>query len=273
MKNFKYVSTFTLLLLVSISVGVVILSAYSDKETDNFKVIKVNGNILFVKTGKQLAIGDLFKSDEKLNFATQDSRAAVISKKNGRFVLTADSKVGEVSNLVPALSNVDTRSGALINALDLKNHFSNRYLIINELSIKISKDIYPMSNSSFFYIQYEYEGEKVAKKLSKFKGDVLTLSVQDIFTVDGKQLLIPEETSVTLYYKDELSKKTLNINDFILVTPNEKILMDEVKVLMEELGNKSKEQKKSEILAFLYEFYGKPQQENVTIWLKKNFSL
>ncbi len=36
--------------------------------------------------------GDQFLSDEKLSFSTQDSRAAVISKVNDRFVLTPDAK-------------------------------------------------------------------------------------------------------------------------------------------------------------------------------------
>jgi hypothetical protein len=268
-KNFR----FLFLVLSSVSSILFMLSSSVLKETDNFKVIKVDGKISFVKTGKDLVTGDLFKSDEKLNFSTQDSRAAVISKKNGRFVLTAEQKGGGATNLVPALTNFDTRGGALINALGLKDHFSNRYLLLNELSIKISKDVYPMSSSSFFYIQYEYNGEKVPKKLSKFKGEVLTLSAQDIFTIDGKQLSIPLETSVTLYYKDEQSKKTLLINDFVLVAPNEKVLIDEVKIIIDELGNKSKDQKKSEIIAYLFEFYGKPQQENVTNWLKNNVNL
>jgi hypothetical protein len=240
---------------------------------DNFKVIKVDGKISFVKTGKDMTTGDQFLSDEKLSFSTQDSRAAVISKVNGRFVLTPDAKGGTAANLVPAMSNVDTRSGALINALDLKNHFTDRYLLLKELELKINKDVYPMNATNFFYLQYEYNGEKVAKKLDKFNGDVLEMTAAYIFTIDGKAVAIPRETKVSLYYRDDVNKKSNKINDFVLVVPNDKELADELKIILAELGNKSVEEKKSEVSAYLYEFYGKPQKENLDDWLKNNMSL
>jgi hypothetical protein len=240
---------------------------------DNFKVIKVDGKISFVKTGKAMLTGDQFLSDEKLSFATQDARAAVISKINGRFVLTPDAKGGTAVNLVPAMSNVDTRSGALVNALDLKNHFSERYLLLKELELKINKDVYPMNANNFFYLQYEYNGEKVAKKLDKFKEDVLEMTASYIFTIDGKAVAIPRETKVALYYRDDVNKKSNKINDFVLVVPNDSELVDEIKIILADLGNKTMEEKKAEISAYLYEFYGKPQKENLDDWLKNNMGI
>jgi hypothetical protein len=262
--------------LAALSISAVVwmtLTSESFPTADNFKVIKVDGKISFVKSGKDMITGDQFLSDEKLSFATQDSRAAVISKVNGRFVLTPDAKGGTAVNLVPAMSNVDTRSGALVNALDLKNHFAERYLLLKELELKINKDVYPMNTNNFFYLQYEYNGEKVAKKLDKFKDDVLEMTAAYIFTIDGKAVAIPRETKVALYYRDDINKKSSKINDFVLVVPNDKELAEEIKIIIADLGNKSTEEKKAEISAYLFEFYGKPQKENLDDWLKKNMSL
>ena len=86
---------------------------------DSYKVIKVDGRIIFQTSGKDMHTGDQFASNEKLNFKSQDSRAAVISKQKGRFVLTPSTKSSSASKLLPAMNNVSSRAGALINAIDL----------------------------------------------------------------------------------------------------------------------------------------------------------
>ena len=51
----------------------------------DYKVIKVNGSIVYVRTGSSMAEGDVFAEDEDLDFATPNSRAAVINPEKGRF--------------------------------------------------------------------------------------------------------------------------------------------------------------------------------------------
>ncbi len=239
---------------------------------DNYKVIKVDGKITYVKSGKDLSTGDLFASNEKLTFGTQDSRAAVISSLNGRFVLTPDAKGGNASNLLPAMSNVATRSGALINALDLKNHFSENYLLLEELELKINSEVYPMNKDNFFYLQYELNGEVIPKKLN-YRDDILELTAKEIYTVDEKQLPIPEKTKMSLYYRNNDIKKSTKISDFNLIAPNTENLKVELEVILGELKSKEKEAISNEITAYLYEFYGKPQKENLNDWLEKHMSL
>jgi hypothetical protein len=262
------IALLSLFLLAVFFVGTSLIS----NSVDNFKVIKIEGKISFVKTGKDLLVGDQFASDEKLNFTTENSRAAVISKLKGRFVLTADSKGGKATNLVPAMANVETRGGTLLNDLDVKNYFSNRFLLLNEHFVKITSKSFSLSASSYFYLQYEYNGEKVAKKLSHRGNDSLELSAEKIFTIDNKAVSIPLETKVTMYYKDGTKNKTYKVNTFQLIVPNNKELKAEITILVDELGNKTVTEKKAEILAFLYEFYGNPQKENVDLWLKEQFN-
>lgn len=257
------------------AVGILVtgfVSSYTAPVADNYTVIKVDGKITYVKNGKNLLTGDLFASNEKLKFATQESRAAVISSINGRFVLTPDPKGGEAANLLPAMSNVATRGGALINAMDLQKHFSENYLLLDEMELKINSEVFPMNNNNFFYLQYELNGEVIPKKLD-YNGDKLELTASEIFTIDGKQQAIPEKKEMSLYYRDNAKKKSTKISEFTLVVPNSDVLKVELEVILGELKSKSKEDIESEITAYMYEFYGKPQKENLEDWLSKNMSL
>jgi len=265
MKNKKFVGV---LAATTLSLGVVFMAFVSSPLIDSYKVIKVDGKITYVKSGVNLATGDNFKSSEKLTFDTDDSRAAVISKLKGRFVLTPSAKGGKAANLLPAMSNVSTRGGAMINAMDLKNHFSENYLLLDELELKVNSDSYPMNNNNFFYLQYELNGEVIPKKL-KHTGDVLEFTASDIFTVDGKQLPIPLKTDMSIYYRDNINKVSKKISSFTLVVPNTENLKQELGIIVSELKDDSKENSTKEITSYLYEFYGKPQSANVDYWLEK----
>lgn len=264
----------TFIISGALSIGLLVsgfVATYDAPVADNYTVIKVDGKITYVKNGKDLITGDLFAVSEKLKFGTQESRAAVISSINGRFVLTPDAKGGDAVNLLPAMSNVATRSGALINALDLKNHFSENYLLLDEMELKINSEVYPMNNNNFFYLQYEMNGEIIPKKLSH-NDDKLELTAKEIFTVDGKAQPVPEKTKMSLYYRDDANKKSTKISEFTLVVPNTDELKVELKVILGEMKSKDDETLKSEITAYMYEFYGKPQKENLEDWLSKNFT-
>jgi len=239
---------------------------------DNYKVIKVDGRIVFQTSGKDMHTGDQFVSNEKIKFVTEESRAAVISKQKGRFVLTPDAKSSSASNLLPAMNNVSSRAGALINAIDLKNHFSDNYLILGEMELKVGKDIYPMNKDNFFYLQYAY-GEETVPKILNHHGDTLEFTPKDIFTIDGKEMDVPEKINVSLYYRDNINKKSVKISNFNLVTPKKEQLIVELEVITGELDGKDSGKIKNEVTAYLVEFYGKPQKENLADWLKKNMKL
>ncbi len=60
--------------------------------------------------------GDQFASNQKLKFNNSDSKAAVISKSKGRFVLAQKKTNSTKSNLIPAMSNISSR-GSTTNSL------------------------------------------------------------------------------------------------------------------------------------------------------------
>jgi len=82
---------------------------------------------------------------------------------------------------------------------------------------------------------------------------------------------VPLKTKVSIYYRDNAAKKSVKVSEFVLVVPKDENLKEELNVITSELDGSDKI--KDEITAYLNEFYGKPQKENLKDWLKKNMSL
>ncbi|MGV6862407.1 MAG: hypothetical protein ACWA41_11585 [Putridiphycobacter sp.] len=241
---------------------------YAPKE--KFKVIRVNGKILFVKTGSEMKRGDVYVNGTPLDFANVTAKAAIINPNKGRFVLQANQK-GKVK-VLPATSNVTSRAGALINLIDLQNHFKDRYLIFDEEQLTIGSEAFPMDEEHFFYLKYDYNGESIAKVLP-FEDNKLILNKTEIFKIDGKPIPV-EEKEMALFYRNELDKKSYKISNFTPVFPELNILKDEVEIMLGNLNKKeTAEAKISEITSYLNEFYGKPQKQSLYDWLEKEFDL
>src|SRR5690554_7961056 len=156
MKNqlYLFVSVFTFLLLFT--------SANSAK--DEYKVIKVIGEILYKSSGNQMGTGDVFSTETQIKFVTENARAAVISNLKGRFVLAPPSATKK-TNLVPAVNSISSRSGAIVNALDFNRHFEGDYLILNKIEVPVSAENFPQNEHNFFFVSFSYEGEKIMKRL------------------------------------------------------------------------------------------------------------
>lgn len=236
--------------------------------TDKYKVIRVDGKIIFQRTEAEMKKGDIFLSGTALSFKTPQSRAAVISSVKGRFVLSASEK-GQ-TKILPAANNISSRSGALINLIDLQNHFSGDYLVLNETRLEIGEQNFPMGGDNFFYLSYTYNGEKIRKKLDNADGNTLVIGKDEIFKIDGEPIPV-EAMDMTLYYRQ--GETSTKISDFSPVFPNLSELKDEVQIIIDEFSDKSTEVQIQEITAYLGEFYGKAQKENLNAWLKQEFGL
>jgi hypothetical protein len=234
---------------------------------DKFKVIKVNGKIIFQKTKTEMHTGDYFVQGTPVNFSTQQSRAAIINKTKGRFVLKPASN-GKVK-ILPAANNVSSRAGALINLIDVQNHFSGNYLVIGKMELEVSGEVFPQDESNFFYLTYDNNGELIRKKLSH-NGNKLILDKEEIFKIDGKPIPV-EKKEMTLYYRQ--GKTSKKINTFTPVFPELSDLKTEVEIILEEYEAKDKNGKIGEVTAYLNEFYGKPQKDNLSVWLDSEFNI
>jgi hypothetical protein len=234
---------------------------------DKYKVIKVDGKIVFMPTKAVMKQGDVFLSGTQLSFTSPQARAAVISAIKGRFVLTSSEK-GQ-TKILPAANNISSRSGALLNQIDLQNHFSGKYLILDKISLNLSAANFPMNDDSFFYISYKYENEKINKKLTH-EGENLIIQKSELFKIDGKPAAV-EQQEMSIFYM--ANGKANKINDFTPVFPDLDDLKAEVQIILDEFSSRDKEIKINEITAYLDQFYGKPQKDNLNTWLQQEFDL
>ena len=258
--------------------------SFSDSN-DIFYIIHVKGKIQIKSSGKMLETGKQVSSEEELVFKTPDAIAAVISPKKGRFTLKADNlkirkKDSELvfffkSCLFPSPKKISTRKGALNNLIDLHKHFSvNSYLILGTAKVNINHEAFPMSDNSFFYVRYIYQGQTINKKLG-YEGNILIIDKGSIYVVDAKQIA-PEKTTDTrlYYYEKRKNKKPLStkIASFNPIFPDEEQLKSKIGLLISVLKDVGKNEKEieNEISVFLYEFYGKTDLENVRRWLETN---
>jgi len=262
------------LLITAIALGTASLIGWMGTErtekfasSDQYKVIKVDGQIVFQKTNADMKQGDVFMPGTALDFKTPQSRAAVISNLKGRFVLSA-SEQGQ-TNILPAANNVSSRAGALINLIDLQNHFSGKYLVIGKMRLQLGAEAFPMDDQNFFYLTYYHNDELIRKKLVN-EGEYLIIDKEEIFKIDGKAIDITEKEMTMFYRQGSESKK---IGTFTPVFPDMTVLKGEVEVIMAEYAEKDAATQIKEITAYLNEFYGNPQKDNLGEWLKAEFNL
>ena len=238
-------------------------------KTIAFKIIKVNGKIYFVKSGADLKTGGIYIEGTPIEFSTHRDRAAIVNEIRGRYILQPSPKGKAI--VLPATSNIEPRAGGstLINHLDVINFFADTCVFIGPTKAKFGKESFPLDETHFFYITYNYQGEKIAKKIES-KGQTVIIDENMLFEIDGKK--IPTfETEMILYYRN--GEKVQKMNAFVPVFPNQETLKVEVSVLLEGVQKLSKDKQIDEVTTFVNEFYGKPQKENLNAWLEREFSL
>ena len=262
----------SLLTILSLTLVLFVFAVSSEEEeklnkSDKFTVINVQGTILFVKSGERMKRGDIYVQGMPLNFKDEIARAAIMNKLQGRLVLTGNNR-GKIK-VLPAANNISSRSGAILNVIDLKNHFTDRMLVINEAEVEISEEAFPMNDKTFFYLTYQHNGEEIPKKLP-FEGNKLILDKEEIYKIDGEPIPYEEKEMVLYYREDGAGTK---ISEFTPVFPDETSLKEEISLLLELMGDESDNQKIEEVTAHLNEFYGKPQKSNLNNWLKEEFEI
>jgi hypothetical protein len=254
---------FSLLLFILFSCG-----TYAQ---DNYKVIKVNGTITIKARGTDLQTGTVFTDKDDLLFRTAEATAAVINPQKGRLILTSRNHdlSAANSNYLPPMYSMATR-GTLISRADLQNHFSGKYAILEKLSMVMNKTNFPMDKDHFFFFRYAYKSENINKKLD-FSGDTLIIDRKKLYTVDGKPIPGPDNTRISLYYKN--GPESVLINNFELIFPDNEKIKQEIQVILEAFKNRPYKEKLGEINSYVTEFYGKVDRSNLVSWAEKNFKL
>lgn len=239
---------------------------------ENFRVIKVNGTIVLKTKGTSLETGTVFSEKEDLLFRSEDATAAVINSQKGRMILTDKNHdlSAAKSNYLASTYNISTRGGSLTNLIDLRNHFSGKYVVLDRLAIEMNKKSFPMDKDHFFYLRYKYKNEEINKKLN-YSADSLIIDKKSLYTVDGNPIPSPDNTSIRLFYRK--GSESIQVSEFDLIFPDIKQLKKEVQIILDESKGKAVKEKIEDINSFLNEFYGKSNRENLVSWLEDNFGL
>jgi len=255
----------------------ILLFAFSQLRAQEFKVIHVNGTIIAKSTRSSLKRGSAFGEQEKFQYKTNGARAVVINPKKGqRFILKnnrADTSFRR-ANLTPSAGNISSRAGALVNRLDLQNHFNGKYVILGEsLKVVINSAAFPMNKDNFFYIQYVYKNEKINKKLYH-SGDTLIIYRDSLLRVDGKPVKNEDITDMRLIYVSKIDGKLFQSvisSTFYPVFPDNDILKEEVAIIRDAMKGKTEDEIINAIDSYIADVYGKPNKDNVRAWYKAGF--
>ena len=249
----------------------VLITSLSVIAQSDYNVIKVNGTIVLNKNNNVLQRGSVFGADDELVFRTTNARAAVIHPSEGRFILMPNNSdiAFARANLTPSMSNISTRSGAMLNKVDLENFFSGEFVIIDKSCIKISPAIFKMDDENFFYIQYNYKNEIIPKKLG-YSNDTLIIDKSGLFTIDGWPITNPNITEMELFYMNKEKGGAIPINSFNPVFPDNGELLSEIEVILNNMEDKSKEKVIEQVTNYINEMYGKIDKTNVERWLSEN---
>lgn len=258
--------------LVLIFSAAIICSSFIPYTIDVYSVIKVIGTIKHASNNKALFTGDKVQSNEKLLFASNQSKAALVSRERGRLMLNATASGTVSEGLMPALSNVSSRSGALMNAVDLNKHFRDKYLILSGYEVEINPTTFPMDEDHFFFLRFMYNGEEISKRLA-FSDNKLIMNVTEILKVDGKPISLKQGSTAELVYRNAIDKTSETHATFEPVFTDEKTLVNECKLIVYEIGETNAESTREQLLSYITENYGKPLNSNFNLWLKTNLGI
>ena len=234
-----------------------------NNQTEQYKVIKVQGEIQRLKTGYLLSTGDEFESNENLSFKTDFSRAAVISPLKGRFILTAQgNRNSNKLYFLPPVNNLSLRAGLCSSPSDILEYFNGDVLFLGTDSLKFDVTKIQLDQNNFFAISYINENSEIIDKLLPDKG-VLVIVKDTIF-----KSFIPKTAKI----KYQTQNSTGQVNEFTPIFPEKDKLIKEVNLIISNSTGKSKKEIIEDVAVYLNDFYGKVNIGEVDQWMKTNLN-
>lgn len=239
-----------------------------------YHVLQVKGLVKISKSDKELKTNDIIKANDKLIFSTDKDAVAVVSSKSGRHILKPTATQGSselaaiVKNiLVPANNRLSTRNGSFNTPLDFQIYFADTVLLLSEMKHRVNPEPFPLSDTSFFFIRYTFQGQEINKKLFS-QSDSLIIKRNSLFSVDGKPIKVTDVSDFKLFHLN--GSNTAFICALKMSIPDLVNLKSETDVLKKVLSaNYSEEAVMDEILTYLQFQYGKTDLSNLEAWYKK----
>ena len=231
-------------------------------KTEQYYVIKVQGEIQRLKTGNLLNTGDEIISNEALKFRTDYSRAAVISPGKGRFILASQGKSDNENkgNFLPPMNNLSTRAVIASTTNDILEYFSGDVLFLGPDSIKYDNSKLELDRDNYFIVSYDSSGVE-NKSIVNASAGLICVNKYALFK--NQQ---PKTAKIT-FHSSLTNSQTA---EFVPVFPDYKKLSGEVKLIIANSTQKRRTEVVSDVTSYLNDFYGKISQNTVDNWLKQN---
>jgi hypothetical protein len=249
-----------------------------------YTILSVKGEIILEKTGQPIKEMDEVCATDKLTFSTKDSKAAVLSPEQGRFVIKLEKKTKNaltafVSSVLFAgkerLSTkyIDDNELERLNINFYKEEFGSEYFIIKESKIFVDSKYYPMNDNNYFYLKYTYDGKEIESRL-KSNNETLYIS-RDAFNYPDISVEPEKIDSVEFFYFDKEKRKKIRLTAFTLKFADENKLYSELSNFISILkkAEKSNYIITQEVINFLNDIYGNVNWDDVQPWLSEKFGI
>jgi hypothetical protein len=249
-----------------------------------FTILSVKGEIVLEKTGQPIKEMDEVCSTDKLIFSTKDSKAAVLSPEQGRYVIKLEKKntnslIAFVNSVInPGKERLSTKfidfdELNLINLEFYKEEFGQNYFIIKESRVYIDSSAYKMNAKNYFYVKYIYEGKEIEKKLKYDKFNLIL--DKEIFSNNDIKIEPEKVESVTLYYADGKNNKQKTLSTFKISFMDEEKLKSELTnyIALLKKADKTNYIIIEEANFFVNDLYGNINYTDLALWLEANFGI
>lgn len=241
-----------------------------------YTVLSVKGEIVLEKTGQPIKEMDEICSNDKLVFSSSDSKAAVLSSEQGRFIIkmSGKKKGNDLTTFVKSVLFQGTGNLSSRGTVSLETEFEDEYFVTGVNKLQIDSKNYPMDSVRFFFLRYKLKDIEINKKL-KFSNDTLFFENEDIYNVDGNNIKQELIESVSLYYYEKDKNTSTKISTFKLIFANEKKLKNELNAYIRLLKTSGKDKSyiEEEVLLYIMDVYGKINVDNVKEWVHKNLEM
>jgi hypothetical protein len=249
-----------------------------------YTILSVKGEIILEKTGQPIKEMDEVCATDKLKFSTADSKAAVLSPEQGRYVIKLGKKkanelIAFVSSVLVAGKERLSTKIMLFDEPEIENikfyeeEFGKEYFIINECKVYADSKYFPMNENNYFYVQYSYDGKEIESRLTHDK-DLFCLN-KNIFKNNDFEINPEKIDIINLYYFDKEKSKRIKLTSFHLGFINKDELKNELTNYISILKNAGKEDYYilQEVMFYLNDIYGNVNGYDVQAYLTENFGI
>lgn len=264
--------------------------AFTSVNAQVYHVVKVQGNITNLNTGKAIKAGDVIQAKDRLAFESVSANMVAIADNRTKYVIKMPKteKVDKTSLIVltsQAATAVKSRNAFKSRAfnpdqkevVDLKQYFGNdRFSIIgNQVNVTLSEQIYPLSPDKFIVFHYNVKDKPVSKKLG-FDQQTIKIEADKLKEVKGETITTDEIEGVMVYQYEMPSKNYLEITSFNLLFVDGVALTNEFNTIIPILRTQKMDDKgiKEYLVDYYVDFYGvtdsKALSEFIDGVLKKN---